>query len=88
MNNAEQRTIKLKADKNGSVAVPDSIHLMSTGHWHTPWHGAFEMTSTDLQEMVDNFDKGIGLVEGSNKAPITTGTTRAAKLPAGPTRSE
>lgn len=79
MNKAVQRTIKLRADKNGSVAVPDSIHLMSTGHWHTPWHGAFEMTVADLGEMVTNFDLGIGLVEGSSKAPINYGHDQGGK---------
>lgn len=79
MNKAVQRTIKLRADQNGNVAVPDSIHLMSTGHWHTPWHGAFEMTVADLEEMVTNFDKGIGLVEGSMKAPINYGHDQGGK---------
>lgn len=79
MNKAVQRIIKLKADTNGNVAVPDSINLMKTGHWHTPWHGAFEMTAADLAEMVSNFAKGIGLVEGSNRAPINYGHDQGGK---------
>lgn len=46
---------------------------MSAGHWHTPWHGAFEMTTEDMAEYVSNFDQGIGLVAGSKKAPVNYG---------------
>lgn len=46
---------------------------MSTGHWHAPWHGNFEMTPDDLNEMVANFDAGEATVEGSHKLPINYG---------------
>ena len=70
---AVQRLIKLEADANGSVTVPDRIHLMSAGHWHTPYHGAFEMTTKDLAEMVVNFENSVASVEGSKKLPINYG---------------
>ncbi len=79
MNKAVQRIIKLQADQNGNVAVPDRIHLMSTGHWHTPYHGAFEMTADDLNQMVANFDQGMGLVESSKRAPINYGHDTSGK---------
>ena len=70
---AVQRLISLKADANGNVVVPDRINLMNVGHWHTPWHGAFEMTPSDLADMVINFENGVGAVEGSKKLPINYG---------------
>lgn len=70
---AVQRLIKLEADANGNTVVPDRIHLMTSGHWHTPWHGAFEMTPNDLAEMIVHFEEGIGSVEGSKKLPINFG---------------
>jgi len=79
MNKAVQRIIKLQADQNGNVAVPDRIHLMSAGHWHTPYHGAFEMTSQDLNDMVTHFNDGVGLVEGSKRAPINYGHDTSGK---------
>lgn len=78
-NRAVQRLIKLEADSNGKVVVPDSIHLMSAGHWHTPWHGAFEMTPTDLADMVIHFEEGIGLVAESGKAPLNYGHDMGGK---------
>src|SRR4051794_10483511 len=78
-NKAVQRLIKIEADENGNP--PSRIHLLSVGHWHTPWHGAFEHTSADLAEMVEHFNEGIGLVEGSNKFAINyshNGGERAA----------
>lgn len=70
---AVQSIVNLKADANGAIIVPDRIHLMSAGHWHTPWHGAFEMSPEDLREMVANFNNGVGQVAGSNKLPINYG---------------
>lgn len=46
---------------------------MGVGHWHAPWHGNFEMTPSDLEEMVTHFDEGVAMVEGSNKLPINYG---------------
>ncbi|MBJ8343949.1 phage protease [Antrihabitans sp. YC2-6] len=71
---AVQRIIAIKADADGNP--PESIHLLSAGHWHTPWHGAFEHTTSDLAQMVVNFGQGIGLVKqknGAYEAPINKG---------------
>lgn len=68
---AIQRVITLKADASGNP--PTSIHLMTTGHWHAPWHGNFEMTPDDLDQMVANFNAGEATVEGSHKLPINYG---------------
>lgn len=77
-NKAVQRLIHIKADQNGNA--PSAIHLLSTGHWHTPWHGAFEHTSADLAEMVEHFDGAIGLVaESKSRAPINEGHARGDK---------
>lgn len=69
--------ISVKADASGNI--PTSIHFMSTGHWHAPWHGNFEMDSTDLAEMVANFDNGVAMVEGSKKLPINYGHDMGGK---------
>ncbi|ROS29595.1 Mu-like prophage I protein [Rathayibacter sp. PhB127] len=56
---------------------------MSAGHWHTPWHGAFEMTSDDLADMVTNFEAGVGLVaENKNRAPLNYGHDMGGKAAA------
>ncbi|PPH83916.1 hypothetical protein C5C50_04245 [Rathayibacter sp. AY1D9] len=78
MAKAVQRLIKISADADGNG--PSSIHLMSAGHWHTPWHGAFEMTSDDLADMVTNFEAGVGLVaENKNRAPLNYGHDMGGK---------
>lgn len=63
----------IKADSTG--AVPTSINLLKAGSWNTPWHGDFELTGEDLEEMAVNFnEKGIGLVVEANfRAPINEG---------------
>lgn len=74
---AIQRFVKIKADSQGNP--PTRIHLMSVGHWHAPWHGNFEMTPQDLEEMVANFDNGVGMVEGSQKLPVNYGHDMGGK---------
>ncbi|WP_192378803.1 phage protease [Rhodococcus rhodochrous] len=62
----------IKADSQGNV--PTTINLLKAGSWNTVWHGDFELTGTDLEEMVANFDEGVGLVEEDNKqAPVNYG---------------
>ncbi|MGB3684952.1 MAG: phage protease [Ornithinimicrobium sp.] len=68
----------MEADANGNL--PDRIHLLSIGHWHTPWHGAFEHTAEDLADMIVNFEEGTGLVaESERKAPVNYGHDRGGK---------
>lgn len=78
---AVQRLIPITASQDGGV--PDAIHLLSTGHWHTPWHGAFEHTSTDLAEMVEHFDGAVALLlnKATKKpeAPVNYGHARGDK---------
>lgn len=74
---AVQRLIKITADANGQL--PSQIHLLSAGHWHTPWHGAFEMTTLDLADMVIHFEQGVGQVSGSNKIPVNYGHDMGGK---------
>lgn len=62
----------IKADSNGQV--PTTINLLKAGTWNTPWHGDFELSGEDLNEMVVNFDEGVGLVlEQDTKAPVNYG---------------
>lgn len=78
MNKAVQRLIRIEADVQGKP--PASIHLLDVGHWHTPWHGAFEHTSADLAEMVEHFDQAVGLhIESDVKAPVNEGHDRGGK---------
>ncbi|MGW5074061.1 phage protease [Rhodococcus sp. NPDC004095] len=60
--------VSIKADAQGNV--PTTIELLRVGEWHTLWHGDFEITIADLHEYAANFAKGVGLVEGSGKAPV------------------
>lgn len=62
----------IKADKNGNV--PTTINLLKAGSWNTPWHGDFELTGDDLEEMAGHFGEGIGLVDEDEKqAPLNYG---------------
>lgn len=62
------RTIHpVKADQNGSL--PTEIEVLKAGIWRTPYHGDFMITSEDLDEYVENFKKGVGLVENIG-APV------------------
>lgn len=75
---AVHRLIRIEADTAGNA--PKKINLMREGHWHTPWHGAFEMTGTDLADMIIHFEEGIGLVAGETKrAPLNYGHDRGGK---------
>lgn len=80
-NKAVQRFIPIQADENGNL--PSAIHLLSVGHWHTPWHGAFEHTTEDLAEMVEHFDGSIGLLLNKKtnrpEAPVNYGHDRGGK---------
>lgn len=70
--------VKIKADRNGEA--PTTINLLKAGTWNTPWHGDFELTGEDLNEMVKNFDEGVGLVVEDNvKAPVNYGHLMADK---------
>ena len=65
---AVQRLVHIEADASGNP--PTAIHLLSIGHWHTPWHGAFEHTAEDLAAMVTNFQGGVGLVANPKKPGV------------------
>ncbi|NDZ93336.1 hypothetical protein G3I13_01990 [Streptomyces sp. SID6673] len=68
----------IKADASGNV--PTTINLLKAGSWNTPWHGDFELTGEDLEEMVANFAEGVGLVaEDETKAPLNYGHMMADK---------
>ena len=68
----------IKADANGQV--PTTINLLKAGTWNTPWHGAFELSGEDLEEMAANFVEGVGLVdEDQPKAPINEGHNMGGK---------
>lgn len=63
------RTLRaITADSKGEL--PSSIELLQVGIWRTPYHGDFMITPDDLQEYVDNFEAGIGLVAAGIGAPI------------------
>lgn len=75
----------IKADSQGNV--PKTINLLKAGSWNTPWHGDFELTSVDLEEMAANFAEGVGLVDEDNKqAPINYGHLMGDKAAAWVTR--
>lgn len=59
--------IKIKADANG--AAPKTIELLRAGTWKTPWHGDFEITTSDLHQFVANAKEGVGLVAADPKVP-------------------
>ena len=68
----------IKADSNGQV--PTTINLLKAGTWNTPWHGDFELTGEDLEEMATNFAEGVGLVlEDQPRAPINEGHNMGGK---------
>ena len=62
----------IKADPTGQV--PTTINLLKVGTWNLLWHGDFELSGEDLNELVGNFDEGVGLVlENDTKAPVNYG---------------
>lgn len=52
----------IKADASGKP--PTVIELLKVGIWRTPYHGDFMVTPEDLDEYVENFSAGVGLVNG------------------------
>ncbi|OLT47776.1 hypothetical protein BJF87_21410 [Gordonia sp. CNJ-863] len=68
----------IKADQNGNA--PTTINLLKAGTWNTPWHGDFELTGEDLEEMVSHFSEGVGLVaEDQPRAPVNEGHNMGGK---------
>ncbi len=63
------RTFK-NVQASASGELPTTIELLKAGTWRTPYHGDFMITPDDLQEYVDHFTKGIGLVGAGIGAPI------------------
>lgn len=63
--------VRIKADSEGNA--PQTIELLRTGTWSTPWHGDFTITREDLLEFVANADQGIGLVAADPKIPLNYG---------------
>jgi phage I-like protein len=51
-----------------SSAVPDEIEVVPTGKWSHPVYGEMEITASDLDEFVQNFDRGV-----RRDIPITQG---------------
>jgi phage I-like protein len=66
-----RRHIKIEADAQGNL--PKTIELLRVGDWHTPWHGDFEITPSDIAQFVENANAGVGLVEGDKTIPINYG---------------
>jgi phage I-like protein len=52
----------------GSSAVPDEIEVVPTGQWSHPAYGEMEITASDLDEFVQNFNRGL-----RRDIPITAG---------------
>jgi hypothetical protein len=51
--------------------MPDRIHLLRVGSFPTRKYGKLDINASDCEEMVSNFDKGIGLpFDGSTGAPV------------------
>lgn len=64
-NNRIIRLTKIEADENGNL--PTIVQLLHVGSWSTPWHGDFEITEADINEFVENNQRGIGLPEEANR---------------------
>lgn len=63
------RTIRpILADSKGSL--PKTMEVLKAGVWRTPYHGDFMITVDDLNQYVENFNAGIGLVAAGIGAPI------------------
>lgn len=61
----------IKASNDGEL--PKTIEVLKVGVWRTPYHGDFMITTDDLNQFVDNFKNGVGLVEAGIGAPIDFG---------------
>lgn len=59
----------LKANTDGSF--PTEIEIAKTGYWSTPWHGEFELTQSDFDMAVLQFQAGKYRVNGSEPLPGT-----------------
>ena len=57
-----------------SGKIPDRFEVLKAGNYKTLKYGEIEVTETDLQEYVHNFERGIGLASGGETgAPIDFG---------------
>lgn len=59
----------LKANTDGTF--PTEIEIAKTGYWSTPWHGEFELTQSDFDMAVLQFQAGKYRVNGSEPLPGT-----------------
>ena len=59
----------LKANTDGSL--PTEIEIAKTGYWSTPWHGDFELTQSDFDMAVLQFQAGKYRVNGTEPLPGT-----------------
>jgi len=50
--------IKILAADDGTQTLPTEIEILKAGSWDTPNHGKFDISESDLDEYVDNFNKG------------------------------
>jgi hypothetical protein len=68
--NTAVRTLhRITADASGKL--PSRIALVPSGKWVNSVKGDIEITVADLNDMVDNFNNGIGLPDGGSEgAPI------------------
>lgn len=62
------RMVPIMASKDGSL--PARIEVLKVGVWRTPYHGDFMITPEDLEEYVQHFNEGVGLVSAGIGAPI------------------
>lgn len=61
---AVKLTQRLQADVTGQL--PREIEVVRTGEWHTPWHGDFEITESDIDESIGrHFNAGVYRVNGT-----------------------
>lgn len=59
----------IMADANDTL--PNRIHLLRVGKFPTKKYGTLDISAADCEEMVSNYDKGIGLpFDGSTGAPV------------------
>lgn len=64
-----RRRVAIQADAHGQV--PDKIEVVKAGMWPEMSNkGMLYITPDDLQEMVDNFNAGVGCAGGLNQIPI------------------
>lgn len=68
--NTAVRTVnKITADASGKM--PQRLQLVPSGTWPGSYKGDLVITADDLNEMKQNFDKGVGLPDGGSEgAPV------------------